>query len=123
MMKNYCVLCVDDNEDNAELIKFCLELGGFEVIVCSTAEECLQHLKNKKFAAIILDYRLSGRDGLDVCVEIKRTYPNIAIIFFSGDARNATRSLAIKAGADAYLVKPDDLEKIVPTVKDLINLD
>jgi DNA-binding response OmpR family regulator len=112
MTKNYCVLCVDDNEDNAELINIYLEFGGFEVIVCSTAEECLQQLKKREFAAIILDYRLGESNGLKVCAEIKRTYPTTPIIFFSGDARNTTRNLAIKAGADTYLVKPEDWRKL-----------
>jgi DNA-binding response OmpR family regulator len=120
MKLNQTVLCVDDDEDNNELFQFLFEQDGYQVTVCSSADECLQIIRNDEFTAVILDYLLPDRDGLEVCREIRDSGVETPIIFYSGDTRETTSDAAIEAGADAFLVKPNDLMEVVQTVTKLV---
>jgi DNA-binding response OmpR family regulator len=68
------------------------------------------------------DYRLGGSDGLEVCRTLRQTDTEAPIMFFTGEARERTRQEALRAGADAYLIKPDDLKILTGTVKRLLGL-
>ncbi len=114
------VLCVEDNEDNGEMLEVFFEQAGFEVTTCATGEECLEHLKGREFSAIVLDYHLPAKDGLEICREIRRANKFVPIIFFTADARQQIRQDALAAGADAFLIKPDDLLDVVAVVAGLI---
>jgi DNA-binding response OmpR family regulator len=111
------ILCVDDNEDNLELLAFIFEDKGFEVITCTTLDDCLAHTRQNQFSAIILDNRFGNETSLEACQEIRSENPKTPIIFYSGEAREAEIQKALDACGDAYLVKPLDLEKL-PDVAD-----
>ena len=114
------ILCVDENEDNLELITITFEQEGFEVITCCSLEECLSYARENEFAAIILNNRFGNVTSLDVCREISVFSPNTPIIFCSGEARKAEIAKAIEAGGDKYFVKPVDFDKLADAVKELI---
>jgi CheY-like chemotaxis protein len=119
MKEQKTVLCVDDNDDNLELLKILFELADYQVTACSTGEECLEQVKKGEYSAIVLDYRLPDKDGLEICREIRELVPGTPIVFYTADVRNSSRQAAFSAGADAYLLKPDDLNNIISTVNDL----
>jgi len=113
------VLCVEDHRDCAELLQYILEREEFQVTSCSTSEEGLQLAGQKKFSAIILDHRLAGISGTEICRRI-RAYDRLTpIIFFSAAAFPTDREAGLEAGANEYLVKPQDLERISETIKRL----
>ena len=114
------VLCVEDNFDNGEMLEVLFDLADFNVITCATGDECFTLLEKSQYSAIILDYHLPVSDGIEICSEIKKRGIDAPIVFFTADAREAIRQAALEAGADAFLIKPDDLEKVVPTVTALI---
>lgn len=108
------LLCIEDDEDACELITFVFEQEGFEVETCSQTD-CLKLLHEEKFSAIILDNYLDGIKGTEICREIRSFDQTTPIIFFSGEARLGEIDKALAAGANDYLVKPNDFEKLVPT--------
>jgi DNA-binding response OmpR family regulator len=114
------ILCIDENEDNLELLTVTFEQEGFQVTTCRSLEECLAHARRNEFSAIILDNRLGNRTSLDVCREISEISPQTPIIFCSGEARTTEIAKAIEAGGDRYFVKPVDFDKLVEAVKELI---
>ncbi|HEX8246815.1 MAG TPA: response regulator [Pyrinomonadaceae bacterium] len=116
----YTVLCVDDDKDNLELLTFVFEHADFEVLACDSLDECLNHARNKNLDAIILDNRFGNETSLEVCQEIRDFNPTIPIVFYSGEAREIEIRKVLTACADAYLVKPNDFEKLTQTVADLI---
>ena len=119
-MKKLTVLCVEDDKDNSDLITFLFESEGFDATTCSTVEECLRQALHKKFDAIILNNRLGHTTTIGACQEIRKNDPNLPIIFYSGEARPKEIEKALEECIDAYLVKPDDFEKLVPTIVSLI---
>lgn len=121
MSKNkHSILCVEDDKDNSDLLTYLFESEGFEVTTCDTVEECLKHTLQKKFDAIILDNRLGHTTTLGACQEIRENDPNVPIIYYSGESRPKEIEKALADCAVAYLVKPDDFEKLVPTINRLI---
>ncbi|HEY8562238.1 MAG TPA: response regulator [Pyrinomonadaceae bacterium] len=115
------VLLVEDNEDNSEMLEILFAQDGFEVTICTSGEDCLRRRESSEFSAIVLDYHLPEKDGLEICREIRAVDEKAPIVFFTADARETIRREALDAGADAFLLKPDDLPDIVAIVAELIN--
>jgi two-component system OmpR family response regulator len=116
----YTILCVDDDKDNLDLLTFVFEHADFEVLACDSLDECLDHARSKKLDAIILDNRFGNESSLEVCEEIRTFNPDVPIVFYSGEAREIEIHKVLTACADAYLVKPNDFEKLTQTVVKLI---
>jgi DNA-binding response OmpR family regulator len=114
------ILVCDDNRDSSELLKFAFNLEGFEVVIGDDLDRCLDEAVRKNFQAIILDNRFGNLSSIDVSRHIRRIDPNVPIIFYSGEARSSEIEKALSAGANAYLIKPLDFEKLTDTVIDLI---
>ena len=114
------ILCVDDDNDTCELIKFVFQKEDYEVISRSSAEEGLIEARKQKFGAIILDNRFAEMSGVEICKEIRSFDSCTPIIFFSGEARIKEINKALASGATDYLVKPNDFERLTETVIKLI---
>lgn len=114
------VFVCDDNSDSCELIKFVFELEGYEVVSCDNLADCLSGARQNNFDAIILDNRFGQVSSLEACREIRGFNRMVPIIFYSGEARTSEIDKAHEAGADAYLIKPNDFERLTETVINLI---
>lgn len=113
------ILCIEDDEDTCELLTFVFEQKGYKVKTCSQAD-CLTLIHEEKFLAIILDNYFDGIKGTAICQEIRSVDQTTPVIFFSGEARKAEIEKALAAGANGYLIKPNDFEKLTETVTNLI---
>jgi CheY-like chemotaxis protein len=114
------VLCVDDNEDNCELLTFIFEQEGFEVTACQSIEECSIEIRKKKLSAVVLDNHFGDSTSLEICKEIRGFDSRLPIVFYSGEARPKEIEKALAAGANAYLIKPNDFANLTDTVIELI---
>jgi DNA-binding response OmpR family regulator len=115
------ILCIDDDNDTCELIKFVFEQAKFEVTTCLDSKEGLTWAKRRDFGVIIMDYRLEGTDGLQLCRQVRAFDQKTPITFLSDDARDYIKQSALAAGAQAFFAKPVDFEKLKDTVNNLIN--
>lgn len=115
------ILCVEDNKDSLELLQFLLGNEGFQVVSCLTSEEALQLAERNSFSAIVLDNRLADISGIEICREIRTYDKQTPIIFYSASALPKDREAGLAAGANDYLVKPNDLERIAETINRLIS--
>lgn len=114
------ILYVEDDEDSSQLLRYMLEGEGLQVVTCSTSEEGLEIAERGGLAAIILDHRLANVSGIEMCRRIRTYNKQIPIIFYTASAYPADRESGIAAGANDYLVKPTDLERIVETINRLV---
>lgn len=114
------VLCVEDDKDCYELLQFVLENEGFRVVSCATSNEGLQMAKQNSFAAIILDNRLADISGIEICQQIRIYDKQTPIIFYTASAYPKDREAGLAAGANAYLVKPNDFDNLVATTLSLV---
>lgn len=116
------ILCVDDDADNREMIEAMLRFSGddFEFASAATPDEGLRLAATERYDLYLLDYRFARMSGVEVCRALRQTDAVTPILFFTCEAREVERQEAMAAGADAYLIKPDDLKKLTDTVRQLL---
>jgi two-component system, OmpR family, manganese sensing response regulator len=116
------ILYVDDNRDSCELVRQMLRFSDLncEVETVETAEDAEFLLKTQDFDLFILDYALPLKSGVELCLHIRENRSTTPVMFFTAMAGAAYCADAMNAGANEYLVKPDDLENLVETVKRLL---
>ena len=119
------ILCVEDNRDSREMIATLLrETGdGYEVTAVETAAEALAlNLSKKTFDLYILDIWLPGMDGVELCRRLRERGVKAPIMFFSAmGVQTKDRDYVLSAGADEFLVKSIDLERLTGTVERLLS--
>jgi DNA-binding response OmpR family regulator len=123
MSDSYRILLVDDDKDACEMMSFLLtfENSDYEVISATTAEEALALIDANKFDLYILDSLLSDKSGVELCAQVRRSDKCTPILFYSGMLENNYIRNAKAAGANEYLVKPDDLDRLTETVGQYLN--
>ena len=119
------ILCVDDDADTSELINMMLQRSNvnYKITSVKTPDEALELATAKGFDLYVLDYRFPHMTGVEVCRLIRETGRHTPIMFFTGEAHERARQEAVSAGADAYLVKPTDLDKLTDTAKRLLGAE
>lgn len=117
-MANPIVLLVDDDPDIRELTEMALGDAGFDVRSVDSAEAVLDFLLHHRPGLILLDIRLPGLDGIALTRKL-RAQPatrDIPIIAHSASGMKGDDDVALRAGCDAYLVKPVPIRELVATV-------
>lgn len=110
------VLIVDDEVSIQELIRFNLDQAGFDTEVASDGLEAVEMHESYKPDLIVLDLMLPGKDGYDVCKEIRRT-SNVPIIMLTAKETELERVLGLELGADDYMTKPFSPLELVARIK------
>jgi DNA-binding response OmpR family regulator len=113
------VLCVEDHADSSEMLKLWLERANPSLDVESTgnAASAMSMIYEWPFDLYLLDLWLPGISGDELCRWIRETGSQAPVIFFSGVVSNRSRRIALNAGADEFLVKPNDLERLPGVVE------
>lgn len=115
------VLLVDDSELVRDMNKVHLEEAGYVVVIAKDGQEGLDLARKESPDAILLDLMLPKLDGYKVCRMLKfdKVFEHIPVIIFSAKGSEADKKLAEQSGADAYMVKPFDLELFTQTLEKL----
>ncbi len=113
------VLCVEDDADTRDMLKFKLGLSDIEAVVAPNVEAALGLMERERFSIYVLDGGLWGAKGLTLCEQIRASDARTPIVIFSGHAYASDIEAGMLAGANAYLVKPDSSE-LIPTIKRLL---
>ena len=117
------ILCVEDNKDSRDVLKRLLEMedDNYDVAAVETAAEALALDARGAYDLYILDIWLPGMDGVDLCRRLRERGRKSPIMFFSAmGVQPADRDYVLAAGANAFLVKSVDIDKLIPTVEQLL---
>lgn len=122
LVDKFSVLIVDDDDEIATLLRKSFERqGGWEVTSVSDGITALIEVGRVQPDLLILDIMIPGVDGIEVCRRIKNDFVNrTAIITISG--KPEVEKPSIQAGADAFLPKPVDMEKLLAESKRLLRI-
>lgn len=112
MTEKFHVLVVDDEEVIARNIKDYLKLQGLCADVCRSAEDALVHLPLHQHHVAILDVRLPGMNGHELCRCILREYPDVATIMLTAWPNDVWVQSLAREGLHDYLSKPAELPDI-----------
>ena len=117
---SFTVAIVEDELVLREEMEFQLQYLGFKVESFENAAQLYRRLAVLKFNAVILDIGLDGEDGLSICQHLRQHDTQIGIIFATARGMREDRLLGLDNGADAYLIKPVDMDELVLTLRRLI---
>ena len=110
------ILIIEDEQSIAELERDYLEISGFSVDIASDGDTGLQKALEGDYALIILDLMLPGKDGFQVCKEV-REVKDIPIIIVSARKDDIDKIRGLGLGADDYVTKPFSASEMVARVK------
>ena len=100
------ILVVDDEPGIVMALEDDLVLEGYEVEVARDGLSGLKRAREGRFDAIVLDAMLPGKDGFEVCRELRRSGNRTPILMLTARAQEAEKVLGFEVGADDYVTKP-----------------
>ncbi len=114
------ILFIEDISDTRDLVEYALRQDGFAVTTVQTASEGLEQARSQNFSLILLDIGLPDKDGLELCREIRGFDQKTPILFYTAYADLLDAEEALRAGAQGWLRKPEDTERLGEVIKSYI---
>ena len=117
-MTNYKILVVDDEEDLCEILKFNLEVEGYEVDTANSAEEALQ-MNLSDYNLLLLDVMMGEMNGFKMASLLRKNekLKHIPIIFLTAKDTEDDKLMGFNIGADDYISKPFSIREVIARVK------
>lgn len=121
LMMERKILIVDDEPDLLKVVSFRLEKAGYKVLCAITGKEALEMAARERPDLILLDLRLPLLNGLEVCVQLKKSeeLKQIPVIIFTASTSHIDEKTKA-CGADDYIIKPFTPEELSGKIKKLI---
>jgi CheY-like chemotaxis protein len=112
------ILVVDDDKNTRVYVAKLLSVKDWQVDTAPDGPAALELVRAKKYDAAVLDYRLPGMNGAELCKKIREKEPDMPAVFLTGYARIDTVFPAIEAGADRVLAKPVDPAELINVLEE-----
>ena len=118
-MANEKILVVDDEEHIAELISYNLTSNGYKVVIANNGIDAVKLAIEEKPSLILLDLMIPGKDGYDVCKDVRSNSEirNTPIIMLTAKSEEVDKILGLELGADDYITKPFSVRELLARVK------
>lgn len=114
------VLVIEDDRDIAELIRLHLRDLGLDVVVCDDGVAGLEQALGASWNLLVLDLRLPGLDGLEICRRVRLEGKYVPILMLTARSTEMDRVLGLETGADDYLTKPFSVIELTARVKAIL---
>lgn len=114
------ILLIEDESTLSLLLRERLEREGYSVRVCQDGEQGLTQALGGTFDLLLLDIKLPGRNGFDVCRELRRHSMNVPVLMLTARGDVNDRVHGLKTGADDYLVKPFEVAELLARMEALL---
>lgn len=114
------VLVVEDDEAIAQGLVFNLERKGYLVEASSDGLDALTRIQATSFDLVLLDVRLPGIDGFEVCQRLRQAGVLTPILMLTARGQPDDVIFGLKMGADDYVVKPFDLAELLARVEGML---
>lgn len=120
--KDKTLLIVEDETDLLEAVKYDLELSGYDIITAGDGMEGLRKAREKLPDLVILDLLLPKMDGYRVCrmLKVDKKTGKIPILMLTAKTTREDERLGKKSGADYFMTKPFDPERLLENIEALI---
>lgn len=111
------ILTVDDEEMIRDLLVTALSREDYDCFQAGSAEEARAILLNNRVELAMLDIMMPGTSGVDLLKEIKKISPDTVVLMVTAISDMETAMSCIHLGADDYILKPFDIERVLLTIK------
>jgi len=112
------IIVVDDDEDIRKVLKTILEEEGYVVDTAENGKEAIKKSKVKFYNLALIDIRLPDMEGTKLLSAIKETTPKMVKIMITGYPSLQNAIEAVNKGADAYILKPFDMGKVLNKIRE-----
>lgn len=106
------ILIVDDEKNQREIVAGFLQKKGHEVLTAPSGEKAAEMFDKGTFDVIITDFKMKGLDGVELLKAVKSANPMVKVILVSAFGTVQTAVQAMKEGAEDFLVKPINLDRL-----------
>ncbi len=115
------ILLVEDDDNLGLMICKLLELSGYEVRLLTIPDKTVTNLLEEKFDLVLMDKLLSGVDGTDICIKIRKTdtISDTPILMMS--ALDDAKKNCLQAGATNFINKPFEIKDLLMSIKNTIS--
>ena len=116
------VLVVEDSSTIASVVKYFLELEGFEVVVAKDGNSGLEAARRYQPHVIVTDYNMPGMDGMAMvrALRSEAATSGIAVLMLTSEDSIEKETQALEAGVDDYILKPVEPRRLAARVKSLL---
>lgn len=113
------ILYVDDDTDTCLMMKAWFGTGSnsYDITTATSAEEAVLLIDGQHFDLYVLDYCLLEMSGPDLCRIIRKKGILTPVVIYSALTRPVDREVAMRSGANLYLVKPNDIDMLRSTIR------
>jgi len=112
------ILIVDDDENIRKVLTAILEDEGYIVESVGTAKKAIEKTGKKFYNLGLIDIRLPDMEGIELLTKMKDTTPKMRKIIITGYPTLQNAVEAVNRGADAYVIKPFDVKKVLKTIEE-----
>ncbi|GAB3257279.1 MtrAB system response regulator MtrA [Nocardioides dilutus] len=110
------VLVVDDDASLAEMLTIVLRQEGFDARSVTRGDQAMEHFRDYRPDVVLLDLMLPGKDGIDVCKEI-RAESGVPIVMLTAKGDTVDVVVGLESGADDYVVKPFKPKELIARIR------
>ena len=118
------ILVVDDEATMRRLLEKLLRMEGYEVVLAGSGEQALAELLRAGADTVLLDMRMPGMTGLDVCRQIRSNPRSLhtPVVFITAVNDRELRRKGMEAGADDFLSKPFDEVELLARIRNCVRV-
>lgn len=118
MMDKPAVLIVDDEDDIRKTLTVILNENGYDTDSAKNGQEAIRKANERFYNIALIDIVLPDMNGVELLTKIRETKPKMRKIIMTGNPSVQNAVGALNNGADAYIMKPLDIEKVLTTVEE-----
>ncbi|MBC7425585.1 MAG: response regulator [Bacteroidia bacterium] len=117
------VLIVDDDPRNIFALKETLDSRGYTCLSCLDAKDAVEMASDPSIGIVLMDMMMPGMDGYEAIPAIKNARLNLPVISVTAQAMIGDREKCLSAGADDYISKPIDVDKLLTVIAKFIKTE
>lgn len=113
------IVVADDDHDITGLLEKILGAEGYDVVAVNDGDAAVQAHAREKPDLMVLDWSMPGKDGLQVCEEIRKTDDRVLLLLLTGQKTEQKKVAGLAGGADDYITKPFGQKEFLARVRSL----
>ena len=114
------ILLAEDDADLRSILSQYLEINGLTILQAETGQAGFEIFKNEHVDVCILDIMMPLMDGFELARQIRRTDPEIPVIFLTARNQKEDKIKGLKLGADDYITKPFEVEELILRIRNIL---
>lgn len=114
------ILIIEDDKRIASNVAAFLKNAGYQTAIAENGEDGLFEAEEGSYDAVILDWMLPDRGGVEVCLELRKNKKPVPVLMLTAKSQVEDKVEGLNAGADDYLTKPFSSQELLARVKSLI---